>query len=237
MGRASALAKFLAKTPELSKEAQMLHGKRIDALQAVREAVKKMKSGNANIERGAYADTVLFGDKAVKIPGERSDWRTSKSPEGIAKQFKRRAFLESRAHDAGIAPETHLVETQRQKYLVQPKADFEGRKLVQGEKRAAVQDWFDRNNGPELVSDYTNPKSLDAQNTAAARYLRGKAMDDGLSGTDLSYGNMGWFKGKPKMFDFGENYLVDDEKMMTPKDTDAALRRIISFAKGKRTQG
>lgn len=104
----------------LSKWLAKFHGERIDALRTVRETLVKNKTRNQRLGFGHMADVFDADDKVVKA---KSAFINRYLVEKAEKQFKRRGFLESIMHDAGLAPKTHLIETKNAKYLVQPKAD------------------------------------------------------------------------------------------------------------------
>jgi hypothetical protein len=118
------LAKWLGKNvDEISPRAAALIEERIAALRAVRAALKgegkPLTRGNS-----MYADQV--GDLVVKTPrgmgvGANPLGDESRNIKKTTKQAKRRGFLESILADNGLAPRTMLVETSKNKYMVQPK--------------------------------------------------------------------------------------------------------------------
>ena len=121
----SALTKFLAKNGAdfLPPRAAALVEERIAALRAVREAVKSKTGYIRNGGAEAYVQGV--GDKVVKSTkgSPDGDWMQQKDFKINHKGFKRRGFLESILADQGAAPRTMLVETSKNKYMVQPRFD------------------------------------------------------------------------------------------------------------------
>ena len=109
-------AKAIEKEAEfLSPRAAALVEERIAALRAVRES----KTPDSRILGAGYSAVTKragFGD-VVKTPVQ--DVEINKTKE----EFKRRAFLKSILEKEGLAPRTMLVETSKNKYLVQPEAD------------------------------------------------------------------------------------------------------------------
>lgn len=119
------LSKYLFHKPEIMR----LLMERQKALKAVRDVV----SGKASaFGAGATAKAFEVGDKIVKVPTASSRIKVEPG-DGVAEFFKeqarkselneftRRAFLKNRASESGAAPETFLVGTNKNKYLVQDK--------------------------------------------------------------------------------------------------------------------
>ncbi len=204
----TALAKFLAKNGAdfLPPRAAALVEERIAALRAVREVVagKANYVGKGNsahaYETGATLEKA--GDKIVKVPRGTRKFDYPEDKFKIQKQFKRRGFLESVLADKELAPRTMLVETSRNKYLVQPK-------------------WDDTDGIEDLINYDAHPD--------LGRWAKKQATKAGMTNRDLSYHNVGYFNGKPGIFDAGEEYL---ERAMTPAERASALEKFIS--KGKR---
>ena len=114
----SALYKYALQKPWVRD----LIEKRIAALKAVREsptrAVTEKPTFGTYRGDGSGIDNVVdfVGDTVVKAPHH---WKQVKGD----KLLKRRAFMKSELEKQGVAPETFLVETKKNKYLVQPKGE------------------------------------------------------------------------------------------------------------------
>lgn len=173
----TALSKWIAKN-FLSPRARALSEERIQALRAVREAIKKPKL----VGHGFSAAVLDAGDMVVKVPRKRKAFK-DEPVDRFLKEFKRRGFLKSILESKGAAPRTMLVETRAGKYLVQPKRDDPG--------------------AFESLSNLADGKDPDS----LAKWAKRAAKKAGVTTRDLSDSNVSTFGGKPGILDAGSEYL------------------------------
>jgi hypothetical protein len=200
----SALDKFF-----LSAGARDISLGRQKALQAVRELVAG-KGNTRFIGSGIAAEAFKVGDKVVKRP----DTLNAGDKLGQLKEFKRRGFLDGLLGDIHSAPNTHLVETSGNKYLVQDALETPHMDV------------------PE--SRYMPKAHEDAEDLREFLYSKG------FGTRDVRAGNVGYdAAGTTKLFDSGHLLYPGPmppkgTKPMSEAQRQKALEKFISIGKRKK---
>lgn len=196
---------------KLTGEAGAISEKRLEAIRAVRKTLQD--STPAMRVNGSLAVYEPIEDVIVKTSPSllardglrRLDYLRGTGPR-MAREMKRRAYLKSLLSDLGMAPETHLVETQKYKYLVQPR--------LSNDPRPSMFEGQDLRNKAEKAGFL--PTDIDGSNIMRAGEIP-QIVDSGM----MRYPG-GYLGSKPKW---------GDGIVQTEADRQRARARIVSFGR------